>query len=387
MMICFFIPFVLILRLAKPFIFIRVGYFFSDRIGHFATDVEYYLSRQEHTVKTEKSYDFFFLKGVPCNIALVELMRRKIRIHKMWEFIYRANVIVPGGLLHCISPDREINGSRDVKRVLEETSQQLNFNTEESMFGEDYLRSTGCPPGVKFVCLFVRDGSYLASRYDRDFGYHDYRDSNIDSYKKVALALAQKGYWVYRMGKVVESPFHVDNTKIVDYATSKKRTDLLDIWLMANCYFAISTSAGLDAIPEIFRRPIVFVNHLPVGNLKTGNKQHIELFKKVISQETKKPLSLREHIESGAIHCLKSHVFRSMQLEIIDNSEDEITDVVLEMEARLSGDWVNNPTDDDLQGRFYSILKTWDQYSEKHGSAGSRISAHFLRKHHDWFLV
>ena len=57
------IPIVLIVRVIRPFYWIRFGWFFGSRIGHFAFDVEYYLSERKvglHPKKallgTKKSY-------------------------------------------------------------------------------------------------------------------------------------------------------------------------------------------------------------------------------------------------------------------------------------------------------------------------------------------
>jgi putative glycosyltransferase (TIGR04372 family) len=155
---------------------------------------------------------------------------------------------------------------------------------------------------------------------------------------------------------------------------------------MANCHFAISTSAGLDAISEIFRRPMVFVNHLPVGNLKTGDVRHIELFKRLRWKESKEPLSLREQIETGAVHCFSSQQFESLGLDIEDNTEDEIMEAVLEMEARLGNEWVEHASEQILQDKFFSILQKWDNFRIYHGSQRSRVAAKFLRDNHAWFL-
>ena len=35
---------------------------------------------------------------------------------------------------------------------------------------------------------------------------------------------------------------------------------------MANCNFCISTSTGFDQISRVFKRPILFINHLPIAD-------------------------------------------------------------------------------------------------------------------------
>lgn len=71
------------------------------------------------------------------------------------------------------------------------------------------------------------------------------------------------------MGSAVSKVFKVDNPKIIDYATNGMRSDFMDIYLAAKCLFCISTGLGFDAVPTVFRRPVVYVNHTPVGYLHT----------------------------------------------------------------------------------------------------------------------
>ena len=65
------IPLVLIIRFIKPWYWIRFGYFLGSRIGHFAFDVEYYLSERKVGLHPEKAIDVFFYRmGKPANAFL-----------------------------------------------------------------------------------------------------------------------------------------------------------------------------------------------------------------------------------------------------------------------------------------------------------------------------
>ena len=376
----------MVLRAIKPFILIRFGYFYSDRIGHFAFDLEHYLCEVRQKNKIPRTVDYFFLFGNPCNSALVTMASRKIKMVDGLRVFVQASKSIPFSDSHIIRPAKEINGSRDIKQLFQSTSRSLEFSSSEMAAGKEYLQEIGLGNGDQFVCLLVRDGTYLSKMFDRDFSYHNYRDSDIKTYAKGAKSLAEKGYWVFRMGKIVEEEFDCDNHRIVDYANSKFQSDFLDIWLTAQCKFSISTSTGLDAISEVFRVPMVFVNHLPVGNLKTGDTRHIELFKILRWKENKRRLRLSEQISTGAINCYSAQEYQDNGIEIEDNNEDEILDAILEMEARLTGTWIEQPGDENLQRTFFSILKNWEEFKNYHGPARSRISTKFLRENRDWFL-
>ena len=61
----------------------------------------------------------------------------------------------------------------------------------------------------------------------------------------------------------------------------------------------------------------------------------------------------------------------------IANSPEIIRDTVLEMDDRLNGTWVGTEADEQLQTRFWELLKG----HKDHGVINGRIGAHFLRKH------
>ena len=66
-------------------------------------------------------------------------------------------------------------------------------------------------------------------------------------------------------------------------------------------------------------------------------------------------------------------------IELINNTQQQIVDVVEEMEKRLDGTWKNNEEDDELQKRFWSHFES----SNKHGIIRSKIGAKFLRENKD----
>ena len=61
---------------------------------------------------------------------------------------------------------------------------------------------------------------------------------------------------------------------MIDYATSDDRSDFLDIWLMANCYFCITTGTGLDEVAGFWGIPSVFVNLLPLKSYTAIQEYH-----------------------------------------------------------------------------------------------------------------
>jgi putative glycosyltransferase (TIGR04372 family) len=234
--------------------------------------------------------------------------------------------------------------------------------------------------------LIVRDPAYKNTVASfRDWSYHNYRDSKIAAFEKAAVALAEAGYWIFRMGKYVQDPFQARHYRIIDYASTPFRCDFLDIWLVANCHYAITTGTGLDEVCTVNRRSYLHVNQLPVGGIRSFNSSIVQ-FKNLKWKSTGKYIGLREQIEIGVIYALRTHEYNDLGIEIVDNTPDEILEAVFEFDAWKRGVWNCNSEDIELQKEFWQIMKEWNMYSNYHGKIQARVSNSFLRKNHTWFL-
>lgn len=247
------------------------------------------------------------------------------------------------------------------------------------------MTSVGFEKGEKFVCLVARDNRYLKQVHaERDWSYHDFRDTNIEDYKQAALALAKQGYWVFRMGKAVDESFETNHPHVIDYANTTDRSDFLDLWLMANCFFAISTGLGLDSVADVFRRPIVFVNYVPLMDLESWGP-YITVPKKLTWAATNRPLSLSEQVEHTS---LNGHYYRDNGIRVHDMKADQITDVVLEMEMRLAGTFSTNQNIEKLNQGFWNELRGFPEFQKYHGwiHPDARLGTSYLNESKEWFF-
>lgn len=376
-------PIVLIIRLIKPIIWIRFGYFWAERIGHFVFDVEYFLTEKKLDINPQRTFDLFFYDGKPANKFFGKLAKRYMKITSWCKPLYITNRLIPGGSKHTLLPAIRRMDSRDKKLLFKRIKPQVSFNHEENISGLEYLKMIGLKRKDKFVCLIARDSAYLSKNHGKlDYSYHNYRDTNIEDYKDTVLYLADKGYWVFRMGKTVHKTFDISHSKVVDYANSENRSDFLDIWLMANCFFCISNGTGLDEVSRIFRKPAVYVDYLPFNVLVTYD-QCITVPKHLIWKDTNKPLNLSEHLiyDYG-----RSETYDKAGILIRDLSPKEKKQAVLEMEKRLNGTWRSTNLDENLNNRFRGLLKSHKTFHKYHGEIHpeSRVGAHFLRNNSEW---
>jgi putative glycosyltransferase (TIGR04372 family) len=379
------VPVVLVIRILKPVVWIRFGYILGARIGHFVFDVEYYLSERELGKQPKKAIDFFFYRwGKPANTFFSKMCERQVRVRSWAEFLFTANHWLPGGHDHEVLPAVTRSGSRDLKGLFQQIKPQLYFTDEENLQGEAFLKKIGCKKDEKFVCLIVRDSAYL-SQYlggGGTWSYHNYRDTDIDTYEEAVLALAEKGYWVFRMGKAVYKPLKTDHPRILDYANSTYRSDFMDIWLAANCFFCISTGTGLDEVPRVFRKPAVYVNYLPTQRFVTYD-HCISVPKHLVWQDTNRRLTLSEHL----VHSYgEFEKYQQEKILVQDLNPEEIRQAVLEMESRLTGIWKETEEDVQRQHRFWKVFKGNVEFHTHHGRIHpeARVSSSFLKANTQW---
>lgn len=386
MLLSFAFPIVLVIRFIRPWLLVRWGTLASPRIGHFAANTELYLCERDAgiNVPDRRYVDIFSLEPPICNLQLAKMWGRILRIWPVWWIlpsIHLVNKMIPGGGANLIGDNTQHD--RDVHNLLDRFPPHLQFTPEEMSLGAAGLRKLGIPDGTPFVCLIVRDSAYLDGYQSKDWSYHNYRDSDIQNYVTAAEELANRGYFVIRMGVKVREPLISKNPKIIDYAANGMRTDFLDVYLGAMCSFCISTSTGFDALPLIFRRPIVLVNVMPLGYFFTYRSELISITKHHISVKEGRELTLREIFLRNVGFSLKTSDFQENGIELIENTPEEIRDVVVEMAERLSGTWKPAVDDDALQTRFWNIfpVDAKDVYQNRpiHGEIRARYGAQILR--------
>jgi len=379
------IPVVILIRIIRPIICIRFRTITVKEMGHFVNDAKILLC--ESVLSKNNFKDWYWLERATCNHQFERMVRRVFYVRWWVKYLYMANNIIPGGKQHTALFPRYTQGSRDIGGLYYKTKEikktHFSFSEDEKSQAKKYLRDIGIKEKDKFVCLLVRDPSY--KNYvnpNKDWSYHDFRNSDINTYALAAKALAERGYWVFRMGKIVSKPFDCKHSRVIDYSLSCEKNDLLDIWLMAHCSFCVTTGTGLDAIAEVFYKPLVMVNWLPVGDM-TSYLHCVTYFKHLRWKKNNKTLNIKDCLDNNYLHNNK---YVEKGIDIMDLTEHEIKDVVLEAEERFTGIWRDQPQDIKLQEKFWNIFKKWDGFTKYHGfiHPEARISAVFLRNNSEW---
>lgn len=349
------LPAVVIIRLIRPIVYIRMTNLMSSRIGHFVADASIFLVRRHMRAPNEHTVDLYWFPRQTSNEQWSKMVRRQLFVHWGVRYLVYFNRIVPGGKEHHLPLPSVSDPGYDISLV--RTDICFKFTSDEEDEAKEWLRSRGWKEHEPFVCLHARDSAYLSSdslcgKSGDRFSYHNYRDTDIDSYIEAIKWLVEKGYWVIRLGKVMHKRLSFQHQKVIDYPFVNDQNDLLDIWLSAKCRFFISTASGPVWIPSVYKVPVVFVNALPlIIGFFWSNR--IWVPKHLKWANSGNSLTLIEHCQHN--YGLTEEYYKE-GINIIDLSPEEITYAVVECEQRVAGTWVENNEDRDLQLRFWQVL-------------------------------
>jgi putative glycosyltransferase (TIGR04372 family) len=351
------------LLLISKFFRVNVHRIYNSRIGHFALNTEISATRAKD--KQDR-----LGKRIINLYCFESLESANTFLEKLWK---RTLTCLTGNFGWAV-----LDISRRVKKkdffieteaidregYLDRSPPTLKLNDAELGIGEVFLHSIGLNKDSKFVCLNVRDDSFLAKtkpvgwHTNRDWSYHNYRDSDIKTYVAAAEALANMGYTVFRMGAIVKESLISTHPRVIDYATNGMRTEFLDIFLGAKCTFTISVGSGWDSVPTIYRRPLLFVNYLPIFNPASAVLPIMIFPKILLDGQTSNILNLKSLSNREITGATNSQAYKDAGMEIRDLSSEELVEAVTEMAQRVEGTFVETPEQKEMQAKLKHILST-----------------------------
>ena len=360
------LPFALVfvgcLLLISKFIPVNVHRVYNSRIGHFALNTEISATRAQKNQDRigRRVFNFYCFESLESANAFLESLWKRTITCLTGNFGWAVLDIAKR-----VKKQDFYTGMEAIDRYgcLDGPIQTLRFNDDEVKLGEAFLNSVGLNKNSKFVCLHVRDDSFLtkakvSDSKTRNWSYHNFRNSDIKTYSAAAEALAEMGYTVFRMGAIVNEPLISTHPRVFDYATNGMRTEFLDIFLGAHCFFTVSTGSGWDSVVQLFRRPLILVNHLPLLNPALHTMNGLVYPKSLRELTGINPLSLNEAVQLNVAPAYSSKQFSDAGVEIRDLSSEELVEAVTEMAQRVEGTFVETPEQKEMQSKLKHILST-----------------------------
>lgn len=369
-------------KIRKQYTEIRVHRLWSTRIGEYIA--RYLRAVEDSKVNAGKGIlDVFVLSDcVNHNSRLSGIMGRNIYIidetnADTWMYILARFPKVEFAKYwntYAIKRNDRFRNSIDTVQYfkLSESEEEEGRRKKESMG----LQGT-------FVCVSSRDAAYLATILPTvDCHYHDFRDADINRFSLSANYLSEKGISVVRMGRHVQGK--VDFNNCIDYA-NQYYDELLDVVLSKDCKFFVGDSSGIVWLPMVLNRPIALRNWVPVflnSEALPYNPQNLYIFKKYYLKKENRFLTIKEMMQIEKKVKYDGHLYEEYGIEVVENSEEEILDLVMEMNARIDGEWVETAEDIGLQEKYQTIYKEWcmkEHYRESE-ILHIKVGTMFLRK-------
>jgi len=252
----------------------------------------------------------------------------------------------------------------------------LQLKLDHEARGNRFLADLGLSEDDWFVCVHAREAGY--SSWDESV--HDYRNTTVSFLFPAMQEIIDRGGWCIRMGDESMKPLE-PMRGVIDYAHNKARSAELDIFLCARCRFFLGNTSGLFLVSSIFGVPSALTNQTPFAS--TGFRQgDLSIPKHIRRLGHTKFLTSAQILDSPISNFRMSRFYLRAQLELVENSAEEIKDMVFEMLETLEGRFREDPEVDLYRAQFSGRLRP-EHYC--YGTVG-RISATFLLRHKEKFL-
>ena len=154
------------------------------------------------------------------------------------------------------------------------------------------------------------------------------------------------------------------------------RTDFGDAWLLANCKFVIAGGTGVHWMSSALNRPVLLTDTYDLCDSSYGVTD-LAIPQLAWSKSEKVLLPFSWLMAQGEGWGHKKSLING-DIEVVKNSAEEITEVVLEMNQRIDGTWVETDEDIELQERFKKLRQHQPPWKVQQSV---RIGAAFLRRY------
>ena len=224
------------------------------------------------------------------------------------------------------------------------------------------------PRNAWFVALHVRESGFCTlDNNPIDAGI---RNARIDTFLPAIRKIVDSGGWVVRLGNPAMTPLP-KMERVFDYALSDRRRDWLDIFLASQCRFLLGCQSGISHVGDVFGVPTLYANWASWGYWPQATANVI-IPKVLWSRRLERPLTFHDIHEAGVNWCQDPAIFAGKQIDIRDNTPEELEAGVEQMlRATETSAWQND-------GNQECIKKIC---AERDVILNGRMSEAFLARH------
>ena len=382
-------PIILIIEIINYFKRIKFCEINVSRLGHATIYLEGYLIYKKfYKINEINDYKVIFYFSNPIVNKQINLMiRRKLKVYYpsiFFNFITKTLIYWKKNkyileFKYSLKDPKILNNFDTIYK-----KPSLSFTSKEIIKAKKQLYEFGIRENDKWVCIHNRDSAFLNKKYpSKNWEYHSYRDFSVSDLKEAAEYFTKNGYYVFRMGSIQEQKFYTGNNKIIDYAFSRKKNDLLDIYLLANCSFYFGGESGPSDIAFYFKRPAFGIN-FPFTYLYMSRPHlsSIFIFKRIRDKNKNKLLTFDDLYNANLKDVIDLNILKKKNFEILNNTSEQILNFAKEVLLEYNGNLNESENDTDNQIKFWNNYYKYTQ-DNRYLKIHPKVSPGFLRENMD----
>jgi putative glycosyltransferase (TIGR04372 family) len=368
----FFSPITILIILVYPFYKIKIFEIESRLIGHFSHPVEIFLCEIDQGIHNKEREIYLWVpnKLISNNFLLKKWKEVMVIVPEFifypifyfFKYFNLSHFLIP--YRHWSTHHKALIQAVDLHNVLVKSRPKIILKPHEINQGKVFLKKQNFSENDKFVCFFARD-PYYHPNIKNGLYKNSLRDSSILTQIPAMEHLSKNKYKIFRVGSTFGEKLPFINDKVIDYAHSNFKSDFLDIFLLMQCEFMVSTGSGIDSVPLLNRKKVLLVNYS--HPLETIDNFFYPLF------ITKKYKSLPsgDLIPYSQVFEKKLYLIQNIsELErngyrLVDNSELEILEAVVDMEKHINNDYHQTNDLKYLRKKFSDIYFRFFNYRIK----------------------
>lgn len=185
-----------------------------------------------------------------------------------------------------------------------------------------------------FVAVHARDSGFYKDPH------RTIRNANIFDYEAGLKFLIDSGYTVIRFG----DPLMVDVSEMAqrlgsgffDYAASDIKSEVMDVYILSECAFAVVCASGPNGVPPIFHKAACQINHYGVATALGYTPDSLSLCKKIRRKDDGTPIPFAEMFSPPLTNDLQHDKLAKLGYFLEDNRPEEIVAVLREFVQRTS---------------------------------------------------
>lgn len=358
----------------------------TERTGHLMLEPDLYFTSLL-VGKTARAYErlVFIPSFNVCNEYLLDLIGRivvpglSVRILSSQLAAKIGHLLLRSPLLknHCLSIALNNEGYGavlDAPCLLLPTESELSLLNSWLSNHYNYNEANPC------ILLHNRDAAFLPGLY-----YHRCRDFAPNAFFPVIKKYSESFNFI-RGGSIAIEPLPENLEGCIDMPFTK-HSDLTSILIHHKSLFYFGSDSGIFSISLGFRKPLAIINFPPniYGKFRNNNCFRLGFIpKKMINKYSRSYIGLVEMYERNLVNFWSSSHFADADIELVDNSEEEVLQFFEESLSIYQNQFDKSPIYTEEQEEFWRIVAHYepDNFQGDLIKENFFVGTGFLRRNH-----